>query len=554
MNFIEEKLKSILSFSAENEIVEWKRAERDFDFGELGKYFSALSNEANLKNEKSAWLVFGVENNKNIVGTRYRKNSVDLHKLKFEVSQQTTSGISFVEIYEVPFQGKRIVLFEIPRAPKGIPIAWQGHYYARENESLVPLSIEKIERIRSQTGLEDWSAEICRGATVFDLSAEAIQKAREGFIRKHPNINPEEILGWDNKKFLDKAKITIGGKITRAAIILLGKTESEHFINPASAKISWILKNKEGVEKDYEHFSCPLILAVDAVYKKIRNLRYRYISDETLFPEEIDRYDPDTIREAINNCIAHQDYALGGKINVVENEDDNIIFTNLGSFIPGTIEKVIESESPSEYYRNKFLADAMVNVNMIDTIGSGIRKMFLSQKKRFFPLPEYDFSGNRVKLVIIGKVLNIQYARKLAQIPDLNLNTIILLDKVQKGHGLNSDQLLALRKLGLIEGRSPNIFISSKIAEVTGEKSYYIKNRGFKDAYYKSMILNYLKKYPNSSRSDLDELLLDILPKILDKSQRKNKINNLIYAMSKKDKTIVNKGTNRNPKWCGMFN
>jgi ATP-dependent DNA helicase RecG len=542
MTNIDEKLSFILSLPAENEVIEWKEAKKNFDFKRLGKYFSALSNEANLKNKKSAWLVFGIENNKQIVGTDYRKSHVDLHSLKSEISKQTTGGTSFVEIYETKRDGKRIVLFEIPPAPKGIPVGWQGHYYARENENLVPLGIEKIERIRSQSTLEDWSAKICDKADIKDLDLIAIKKAKEGFIRKNPKIGAKEINNWNDKVFLDKAKITINGKITRAAIILLGKTESEHFINPANAKISWILKDKDGIERDYEHFSCPFILAVENVYTKIRNLRYRYISNKTLFPEEVDRYDPTTIREAINNCIAHQDYELGGKINVIEKEDDSLIFSNLGSFIPGTIENVIETDSPSEYYRNKFLTDAMVNVNMIDTIGSGIKKMFISQKNKFFPLPEYDLSGNKVKLVIIGKVLDVKYAKKLAQIPDLDLKTIMALDKVQKRKKLTENENKALRKKGLIEGKSPNLYISSTIALKTNEKGNYMKMRGIEDEYAQKMILDYLEKFKKASRSDFEDMLLDKLSAILDIQQRKDKVKNLLQKMKKERKIKLQNG------------
>lgn len=97
--------------------------------------------------------------------------------------------------------------------------------------------------------------------------------------------------------------------------------------------------------------------------------------------------------EALNNCIAHQDYTLGGKINIVEREDGVLTFLNSGSFIPESIEKVIETDAPENNYRNPFLANAMVNLNMIDTIGSGIKKMFIIQKNKFFPLSEYHLEN-----------------------------------------------------------------------------------------------------------------------------------------------------------------
>lgn len=548
-SFIEEKFNELMTLPGETEVVEWKEAKNGFDFRKLGKYFSALSNEANLKNKKSAWFIFGIKDNKDIIGTTYRKNRVYLDSLKSEIAQKTITNISFVEIYEIEKEGKRIILFEIPPAPQGIPIGWEGHFYARDGEVLTSLGIKKIERIRNQKKQKDWSMEICYEASITDLDLGAIKKAKQGFITKHPKIFKKEVQQWDTITFLNKAGLTINGQITRATIILLGKSESEHFISPGTTKISWILKDQNGIEKDYEHFACPLILSVTDVYKKIRNLRYRYIADHTLFPDEIDRYDPNTIREALNNAIVHQDYEMGGKVNIVENEDGSLIFSNLGLFIPKTIENVIETDSPSEYYRNKFLADAMVKVNMIDTIGSGIKKMFISQKDKFFPLPEYDLSNNRVQLTIIGKVLDIKYARKLAQIPSLDLKIIMALDKVQKRKKITSEENKILRKMRFIEGKSPNLYISSSVAEVTGDKSSYIKNRGFKDNHYKKMILEYLEKYKKASKNDIDKLILDILPEILDEQQKKNKVKNIVYAMSKKDKTIINKGNNRNPVW-----
>lgn len=141
----------------------------------------------------------------------------------------------------------------------------------------------------------------------------------------------------------------------------------------------------------------PLLLAVDKVYAKIRNLKYRYIREGTLFPEEIDQYEPYAIREALNNCIAHQDYTLAGRINVIEREE-SLAFTNLGSFVPGDVQRVVMEDAPEEHYRNRFLATAMFNLKMVDTAGGGIRKLFLFQKQRFFPMPDYDFSDNRVKV------------------------------------------------------------------------------------------------------------------------------------------------------------
>lgn len=523
-------LSQLLRSTGENEVVEFKEAKRTYDLNKLGRYFSALSNEACLKGLKHAWLVFGVKDNQTVVGTQFRMAAKDLQSLKKEVADKTTNRLTFIEIHEVSHPDGRVLLLEIPAAPQGLPVSWDGHYYGRDGESLGPLNLEEIERLRAQNKVDDWSAGILYAATIDDLDATAVALAREKYTQKNPKL-AEDIPKWNTETFLNKAKLTINGKITRTAILLLGKPEASHWINPATATVTWILKDRDGLERDYEHFGCPLLLSVDEVFHKIRNLKYRYMKEGTLFPEEVDQYDPYIIREALNNAIAHQDYNLAGKITVVEFEDGRLCFSNLGRFIPKTVESVIQANAPEIRYRNRFLVDAMVGLNMIDTIGSGIRKMFYIQKKRFFPLPEYELADDRVQVTITGRVVDIAYAKKLAAYPDLTLEDIVLLDRVQKRKPITDQQARHLKVQGLIEGRKPNYHISEQLADHSGERAQYIRNRAFDDRHYKKQILEYLEVYKEAKRLDIDVLILDKLPDILDEKQKSNKVKNLLQAM-----------------------
>lgn len=523
-------LNDLLSHDNENEVIEFKEAKNGYDFSKLGKYFSALCNEANLKNLKRAWLVFGVKDDRTVVGSQFRMKPKDLQSLKKEIADKTTNRLTFLDIHVVAHSSGRTVLFEIPAAPQGLPIAWDGHYYGRDGESLGPLNLEEIERIRAQNRVSDWSAVTLPLASIKDLDPAAITLARENFIQKNPKLT-DEAKQWDTATFLNKAKLTINNQITHTAILLLGKTEAAHFLNPASATITWILKDRDGIERDYHHFSSPLLLSVNEVFHKIRNLKYRYMKEGTLFPEEVDQYDPYIIREALNNAIAHQDYELGGKVTLIEFEDGRLCFSNLGQFIPGTVESVIKTDAPESRYRNRFLTDAMVNLNMIDTIGSGIRKMFLIQKNRYFPLPEYELKDYRVQVTITGRVVDMAYARKLAELPELTLEDILLLDSVQKRKPLTDEQAKYLRSLGLIEGRKPNFHISAQVADHSGERAQYIRNRAFDDQHYKQLIIEYLERFGTAKRLDINKLLLDKLPDVLNASQKDNKVKNLLQAL-----------------------
>jgi ATP-dependent DNA helicase RecG len=543
---ISEILRTLLELSAENEIVEFKQAKNNFHFDDLGKYFSALSNEANLKYKSNAWLLFGVADNRQVVGSNYRHERKKLDSLKREIAEKTTNRITFIEIHEVNHEKGRVILFEIPAAPKGLPITFEGHYYGRDGESLSPLNLEEIERIRSQVTRSDWSAETLPSASIDDLDEEAMRVARENFKNKFP-AKAEEVDSWDDITFLNKAKLTIKGKITRTALLLLGKDESEHFLLPADLKIRWLLKDHQGNDRDYELFGMPLLLAVNKVYAKIRNLKYRYLLDGTLFPEEIDQYEPYAIREALNNCIAHQDYTLAGRINVIEGEE-SLTFTNLGSFVPGDVQRVVIEDAPEEHYRNRFLATAMFNLKMVDTAGGGIRKLFLFQKVRFFPLPDYDIADNRVKLTLTGKVLDVNYARSLAMNGDLTLIEIMALDKVQKRQPLSDEEEKRLKAKSLIEGRKPNFYIAKSIAQQTGQKASYSNNKAFEQQYYIDLICKALQEHGSLTRKDINELLWNKLPDWMDDNQRRYKVTNLLTTCRKKG-LIVNQGSDSQSKW-----
>lgn len=536
-NEVKDLLKTLLRADTESEVLEFKEAKKNFSKDDFGKYFSALSNEANLADKAYSWILFGIGNQKQIVGTSI--SEAQLNEYKLEISNHTSPILSFLATYRCRVDGKDVILFQIPAAPQGIPVAWKGHFYGRSGESLVALDIGEIERIRNQNKKKDWSAQIADGATLDDLSEEAVSFARVQFAKKNPHLE-EDMKHWSDETFLNKAKLCIRGKVTNSALLLLGKPESHHFLSPAVAKMTWILRDKDGVEVDYEHFSCPFILAVGEVHSKIRNLKYRYIQDGTLFPEEVLRFDPFIIRESLNNCIVHQDYSVGGKINIVEYENGVLVLSNSGDFIPKTIENVLKNDAPESVYRNPFLAEAMVNLNMIDTIGSGIKKMFVLQKNKFFPLPDYDFSNNEVKVKIIGKVVDMQYARKLAQMPDLELSDIILLDRVQKKLPINDEAFKYLKSKKLIEGRKNNYTISAEVAKITHQETDYMNKVGIDDDYCKKMILDYIRKFGSAKKSQLEEFLLPKLSENLSEQQKKDKIKNILQTLKKEQKITVN--------------
>ena len=298
----------------------------------------------------------------------------------------------------------------------------------------------------------------------------------------------------------------------------------------------WRLYGADGSDKDYAIFKIPFINVVDKVFAKVRNLTYRYMPNQmTLFPMETEQYNSWLMRELLNNCIAHTNYQLGGRIYVNEFED-KIKFTNPGDFIPQKIENVLEVSYNPPFYRNQLLAEAMASFHMIDTATLGIRRAYNIQKAKYFPMPDYNVStGTQVEVTVYGKSLNDNYMHILYDHQDLDLQTVFLLDRVQKGFTIDKADADRLRSFKLVEGRLSSLYLSASAAKSIDESASYIKNKGFDDKYYKDLIVEYLKKYERAKKKDIRDLLWDKLPNVLNDTQKENKIRNLLSAMKKKD-------------------
>lgn len=534
------------SLPKENEWVEFKQNRGSATNDKIGQYISSLSNAACIGNQPFGYLVFGIENEThNVMGTsfRFKTEKVENAELELWLRNLVQPTIRFQHFF-VMYQGKYIELLQIPAA-KGEPTMFKRVPYIRFDSSLADLrSFPDHIRIIYNSA-DDWSARIIDKATLADLDESAILKAREKYKEKHSgSAFYEAIDSWDTGTFLDKVKITIAGKITNAALILLGKPESSHFLLPSVAEITWKLDTEE---KAYEHFEMPLFLSINKVLARIRNVKYKFFPDNALLSVEVNKYETKVILEALNNCIAHQDYSQYSRIILTE-QSQKLIFSNAGSFYEGKADDYLLGNKTPKKYRNRWLAMAMVNLNMIDTLGYGIHRMFIEQRKRYFPLPDYNQSTkDSVVLEIFGHSIDENYSKLLIERADLTLTEVVLLDKVQKNQPITDDGAKLLKKNGLIEGRKPHYFVSAQIANLTNSKAQYTRNIGFKKQYYKDLIIQHITLHGSATRVEIDELLIDKLPELMTLEQRRRKIHNLLSEMSGKE--ILNTSSRTKSVW-----
>ncbi len=325
------------------------------------------------------------------------------------------------------------------------------------------MSVEKTARSHGQDK-NDWSGQTMPDASIDCLDKDAIALARQKYKERmnRPHIS-EEVDTMTDEEFLTQIRLMRDGKLTNAAMVLLGNEEYDYKFSRAP-EISWRLFDSKNFVKDYCIFKVPFITAGERALEKVRRLTYRYMPDRrTLFATQTQQYDDWLLRELMNNCIAHMDYTIGGRIYLNEFED-KLILTNPGTFLPGSTDSVLQPDyNDPPLYRNKLLAETMVKLNMTDMQAMGIRNVFRIQQKKFFPLPDYDFSVPRqVGVTVFGKELDSNYTRVLFDNPGFDLATVCLIDRVQKHAPIPKEAVKELRRLGVIKGRVPNIYITAE--------------------------------------------------------------------------------------------
>ena len=528
-------------FPQVNACCEWKEMKNMKNSNAGDEKHDVISYVSAIANMEGGHLIIGVQDKTLvIVGTDLTKFNLNAQSAVWKLVEHCTNlsseGLDISE-YITDDTQKTVWVIHIPKHLPRRPVYAHKKAWQRVEDSLVEMTQERLSAILEEPIFEakDWSAEIVPNATLADLDELAIAKARVMFKKVHASKIPsEEVDTWSVEELLCNSGIMIDGKLTRAAIILLGKPVSVFKLRPAVVEVTWTLRDEHQEVVDYEHFTAPFILTVDQILSKIRNLTMRELPGGTLFPDTMKQYDDYTIREALHNAIAHQDYTLQQRINFVENPG-YLYYENGGSFIPGTLQKALATKGPQRHFRNECLCRAMVNFNMIDTVSRGIKKMFNEQWRRHFPMPDYeiDVLNKEVGVKIYGNSINEKYTKLLKENNSLTLEDCILLDAVQKGHRISENNVVSLLEKGLLEGDLTDYRISIDVAKKTRQLPEYTRNKGLDKAKIQQMVIQYLQNAGSigAKRDAIFEYLKEVLPQNKTHEQQERMIGNLLSEM-----------------------
>ena len=327
---LEKLIQNLILLPDETEIVEFK--ENNYNKEEVGKRISGLSNSANLKNEKYAYLIFGIKDKTHeIVGTSFKpkKEKIGNEQYEFWLQQHLTPKVDF-EIYEFIYNDKAIVVFQIPPATSR-PVLFNNIAYIRVGSATPKLQDFEDKERKIWNNIQNKSFE--KGIAMEGLTASEVLNLLD--YSQYFSLTKQE-LPSETHKFVDKmAEHKLVNKvlndhydITNLGAILFAKDLNKFPSIKRKAVRVILYKGINRVERVKEQEgSRGYAIAFEGLLE--------YIYDKLPYNEEISKslrkevktYPEVAVREFVANALIHQDLSLSGAGPMVEIFDDRIEYS-----------------------------------------------------------------------------------------------------------------------------------------------------------------------------------------------------------------------------------
>ncbi len=518
----------------EGENIEFKRAENAFEFEELVKYACALANRG------GGYVALGITDKRprQIVGSR-----------AFEQPERTRNGLMDrlhirIDFHLLDSDGKRVLVFDIPPRPVGVPIQDKGIAWWREGDSLVEMPMEEMRAIFAEVG-HDFSADVCKNAELGDLDERAVEAFRRRWMEKS---NQSGLANLPVSQLLQDYEAITSKGITYAALILFGRRETlGRLLGQAEVIFEYRSSEASGPAQQREEFRQGFFSFYDRLWELInlRNNKQHY--QDGLFVMDVPTFDERVVREAVLNAVSHRDYQLGGPV-FVRQFQHRLEVDSPGGFPPDiNLENILDRQSP----RNRRIADILARCGLVERSGQGMNLMFELSVKQAKALP--DFKGTdrmHVRVTLDGLVQDPKLLTMMERIGQETLQSFstgdfLLVNQVRREQPVPDDlrdRVPRLLELGVIERVARGRFIMGRrYYAAVGKKGVYTRKRGLDRGTNKELLLKHIRENAKMG-SRLDELL-QVLP-----SLSRYHVQSLVRQLKKEGRVHV-EGVTRSGKW-----
>jgi len=494
--------------------VEFKEALNQYNYQTSRR--SVLGYVVALANEGGGKLILGVRENKN-----------GLHFITGTIAWQSQEGKLTEDIYrdkqirvetEVLFDGaNRVLVIHIPSRPIGKTLKFEDVPLMRVGEDLLPMSDDQLFKILQEQE-PDFSSRICDDLTLDQLDDRAIKKMKEAYARKQEN--PIFLAQSDSQCLID-LNLLVNGKLTNAALLLLGKTKAIQRYLPQSTVCLEFRNSLTQITFDSRQIIIePYFLAIDTIWETVNLRNGKVPVQEGPYVFDIHFFNKEVIREALNNAIAHRDYRRTSEV-VIKQFPQEIHFINPGGFPLGvTLQNILTVNSTP---RNRLLADVLAKTGIVERSGQGVDKIYYQCISEAKPEPDYSRSDDyQVELRISGLVQDKAFALFIKSIqsdlPDdkkLSVFEIIALNRIRKDTikttELPKEIIKSLTEKKLVEQqgktKGSKLILSRAYYEFTGEKAKYTRSKDLNDQQVFFFILDHLSKFEKAKMNDFVDLL-----------------------------------------------
>jgi len=502
-----EEFEILLNADKETEHLEFKEAKNSFNFDSgthsLCGYCIALANEGGGK------LFLGVSDKlpREVVGTNA---FLSIKNVKMSLFNKIHRRIELEEFF---YNSKRILVFKIPSRPIGEPLEFGGNYLMRLGDSLVPMTPDQFKKITKESE-HDYSSKTINQASFGDLSGEAITELRK-LLNNSGRVDKKDIGQFNDQQLLTDLGLVKDGKITIAALVLLGKGNSlKKFLPYAEIRFGYKTNGSEIRNQDMQIYSEGYILFYNKLWEKINSRNIVLPIPFGLRILEKKAFDEETIREAVNNSLIHRDYSEQDVI-MINQTQSKITVTSPGGLLEGiTIENMIDQTKT----RNKLIADVLFKCDFVEQFGHGVDLMIKNQLSLGKNPPDYSRTDkHHVILKIDGTIQDIEFAKYVLLVASrkkkvLNDKELIILHKIKNNQKIDSGQITEnLLNLNLIERIKPGKYILSKeYYQDIGKKGEYTRRKGLDKETNKHLITKHLQNYQKGYMGDFIDVLKNI--------------------------------------------
>ena len=470
----------------EGENIEFKRAENHFEFDELAKYASAIANRG------GGYVVLGITDQRprQVVGSR-----------AFVQPERTRAGLMEqlhlrIDFHLLEFEGKRVLVFDVPPHPVGVPIQFKGIAWWRVGDSLVAMPMDEMRAIFAEAG-HDFSADVCKEASIEDLDPAAITAFRRRWVDKSgnaalANLPPEQLLR-------DCEAITEKG-VTFAALAMFGTRPAlGRLLGQCEVIFEYRSTEASGAAQQREEFRAGFFSFYDRLWELInlRNNKQHY--QDGMFVLDVPTFDERVVREAILNAVSHRDYQLGGSI-FIRQYPHRLVVDSPGGFPPDiTLDNILDRQSP----RNRRIADILARCGLVERSGQGMNVMFELSVKQAKALP--DFRGTdryHVQVTLDGMVQDPKLLTMMERIGQetlqwFNTGDFLVVNHIRRDQAVPEvlrDRLPRLLEMGVIEKVARGKFIlGRRYYAAMGKKGVYTRKRGLDRETNKELLMMHIR-------------------------------------------------------------